>query len=224
MILPEVVRTPHGPMAGSASAGLLRELLEEFEREARSAGAPTDLWLDDGIGASEVISELADVGLIANDELITWFGWHNGIRDAATAGAGSRVLPFIIPASLDAAIHRYRDLVLDFVIPPNGSIGGNPTDMRGAGFGWLNLEADNYGLAVACRSEARFTPLVRRIEDDWDDPAARGKLQVVSLCTLVTWWTQGIRNGAVVWESESHLWSEPDTAKLPLLQVDTWFV
>ena len=222
MILPEVIRTHYGPFAPSASPRLLSELLTEFERAASAAGAPTQDWLAEGIDASVVFSKMSAVGLIANDELVAWFGWHNGIR--GIGGAGARVVPFFSPASLDEGIARYRNLVLDFIIPANGTIGANPNDMKGAGFGWLNLCSDNYGFAVACRSEARYTPLVRHVEDEWDDPGAKDKLQIVSLCTLVTWWIQGIRDAAVVWDPSTQTWSYPESKKLPPLQVEKWFV
>ena len=223
MSLPMVRRTPLGPTAEAAGPGLLRALLEKLENAVSAVGSPAGQWLEDGIAPDEVEAQLSAVGLIPSDELIVWFGWHNGIRHAATAGIGARVLPFLIPASLSEAIGRYRSLVLDFVVPPEGPVGGDPRVLAGGtGFGWLNLCNDNYGFAVACRSEPRYLPRVRLIVDEWDDDPR--SYQAVSLCTLVTWWIQAIEDGAVRWDNQNNLWTDPDPELLPPLQVEVGMV
>jgi hypothetical protein len=213
---PHVSMTPHGPMADGSSPALLAELLDQVEEEFTAAGAPLDRWLAAGIGADEVSGRLAEVGLAAPDELLVWFGWHNGLAPAHDGEFPQRALPNFVPASIELAVGLYRDMVLNFEAPPRVP---RHHFMFGAGEGWLRIVDDLRGCAVDCSggTPSARPPRIRSADDqfDEDDPNKLG--QAVSLCTYVTWWLESLHTGAISWNLAEQRW-DIDFADMPATQ------
>jgi hypothetical protein len=91
----------------------------------------------------------------------------------------------------------------------------------GVGYGWLPLTTDlEARLNVYCRGKAEDTPLVRNAEFGYADQFYKNKLQAVSLCTIVTWWIEGIDAGAYTWDGPEAGWAQPDLARIPALQLE----
>jgi hypothetical protein len=182
----------------------------------RFTGAPIDRWLAPGIGADEVRQKLVEVGLVAPDELLVWFGWHNGLARARPGEYPELALPNFVPASIDFAIRRYVDMVLNVAIPP-----GEPRDsfMFGAGEGWLRIVGSLRGCAVDCsgKTPPESPPRIRSADDqfDEDDPDKLG--QAVSLCTYVTWWLDRLHSGSIAWNVAEQRW-DVDYADMPAAQ------
>jgi hypothetical protein len=193
--LPEIVDTPLGPAAVGSSPDLLRDLLDEYEIELRRLGVATDELLAPGAPESEIRAGLADHGLTAPNELVTFFGWHNGLTELGNTGYPT---PFFELTSWQAALAWYSD--------PNGQTHGlgkwewNPR--------WLQVTRDKNPMAVLCGNDSASTPLVRATSYDGEYATQPDKTQhqVVSLCTPVTWWIAALRSGAFHWRSEGMGW------------------
>ena len=67
-------------------------------------------------------------------------------------------------------------------------------------------------------------PLVRRPEQDHDLAEFSHKLQVVSLCTIVTWWIQALEAGATEWDRSTQSWTNLDVALVSPMRRDAFFV
>lgn len=224
MNIPEIETTPFGPRASVSGPIALAGLLVELEQVVQAVSARTDLGLAPGLPPEEVESTLATVGLRANAELLTWFGWHNGL-ERSNRQIAWRTLPGIIPGSLQDLVRIYRTDVLDFVAPvERGVVVPQRFFTYGLGFGWLPLEVDSTTrYAVSCFGESNAIPLIRRAEPEYFQPAWHDKLQAVSLCTPVAWWLQGVASGAHLWNKEQQRWDEPDSGKLPPSQIAAGF-
>jgi hypothetical protein len=72
------------------TAGELRPLLEELERQLRQYGAPVVEAFRPGAPAERVRAELEADGLRAHEDLVAWWGWHDGAagRDVDPAYTG----------------------------------------------------------------------------------------------------------------------------------------
>ena len=217
--------TPGGPRATGASPAMLTELLLEFEETVAHAGAPIREALRRGLSRDEVQSKLASVGLQANEEIVSWFAWRNGPREELHLAA-YKVLPTFSIASLENAIVSYQKLVLEWDSPilPSPKPPYEPDWYQGIiRPGWLLLSEENWGFAARCDGDPSEPPLVRQGTDDPFDPYFEGKLQAVSLCTLVTWWIEGIANGAYVWDAAAKEWGDVIVKLLPQSQQDACF-
>ena len=221
MKIPMVIATPDGPSASGSGPGLLADLLTKFEETLSSLGVPARDYLGDGVGRSLVIEQLATVGLETNAELEAWFGWHNGRAGGPDeSGLGYRVLPGFSQLSLEDAVSRYRSLTVDFVVPD----GVDPVySTNGVGRGWLVLTVDPYGFAMNCEGGPEVPPLVRKPEEEYFDEYFEGRLQVVSLCTLVTWWLEALQSGATTWNSSTQSWSDLDVSLVSAIRRDSSF-
>lgn len=223
--LPRIVATADGPKADPAGPDVLAQLLTWYETELVAAGVPLDKWLRPGIDRDEVTARLAEVGLVVNEELIVWFGWHNGrVRDEEVVNMSGRALPNLEPASLDEAIARYRALVLDFV-PPTMAFEDAPLDAKyftyGVGKGWLRLGSDNHGCAVNCSEAPHLTPKIRYAAEDYWYEENEEKYQAVSICTWITWSLENLRSGAYSWNSSEQLWNvKPELLQASQLAAD----
>lgn len=220
--LPNITTTSDGPRADGASPQLLAELLEQCEKEFISAGVPLDRWLAPGIGAEEVNQKLAEVGLIAPDELLVWFGWHNGLTTPTPGEIAERALPNFVPASIDLTIRRYKDLVLNFEPPYMNDIPLKYFTF-GAGEGWLRIEDDSRGCAVDCSGKypPSDAPRIRYASEQFYETGAETLFRAVSLCTRVTWMLDSFHSGAFNWNAETQWWdidftSRPDTQRASL--------
>jgi hypothetical protein len=187
----ETVMTGRGSTVVPASAGLLSTLLEQFDEELRSQGVDVSEHLAPGVSADYVARVLGDIGLEPPDELVAWFGWHNGPLPATR----SYLPQFITPISVEdaVAVHKAKmsgDEELRWDVHP----------------GWVKLESPSFGLSVNCEESPENPPLVRR--SDVDLPLSReGSFrQVVSLCTVVAWWIDALDRGAYSYDRVDKTW------------------
>jgi hypothetical protein len=202
--LPQIVPTPDGPMTVGSSPELLRYLLQYYEWELLQRGISLQRTLAPGIDESEVRGQLAGVGLHPPDEVIVWFGWHNGPATWPRFEPHS-ALPNFRQARLDDAIQRYRWSVLEF--PPPTAV-EKERYYFGAGEGWLRLVDDNFGCAIDCSPGSPSTepPRIRSASESFFEPGMERAYRAVSLCTLVTWWLESLRFGAFRWDAVDQRW------------------
>ena len=209
MQLPSVLGTPDGPRAEGSSPELLAELLPIYERESQALVGAND-WANPGISPDEVRSQLADIGLSAPDELVVLFAWHNGVPVG-----GRSPFPRLSFTPLDHLCADYvwrGESYLEYPEEERESISW------GAGPGWFPLISDMYRPVIDCSGELEGPPRVRYTDmafDEHEYPRTSG--QIVSLCTLFTWWIEGIRSGAHTWNKNLLVW-ETDDDLLPELQ------
>jgi hypothetical protein len=221
--LPNIADTRNGPMAVGSSPSLLANLLEAYEIELIAAGAPLRDWLQPGLDRVETVRKLNDAGLAAPQELVIWYGWHNGAVESPTQPLARRALPRFTFGSIERVVARYRQGV-DFINSPafeSMSLDRESYEW-GAGEGWLRIVDDNYGCAVDCTGPAGQAPRLHYATEDFGMPGSESLYQAVSLCTLVTWWIDGLRNGAYQWNAENQWWDE-DTSLLPASQIAAHF-
>jgi hypothetical protein len=71
----------------------LRGLLDELEHRLRAFGAPIVEAFRPGVSADEVRAVLAAEGLSAPDDVVVWWGWHDGaaLHDAPPVHSGPSV-------------------------------------------------------------------------------------------------------------------------------------
>jgi hypothetical protein len=88
--------------------------LEALIGELDTLGSPIRRYLRPGRPESDVRSALEGLGLTPPDELIDWFGWHDGIDYAAVERGEGAAVPIevffsVAPASLDEAARVCRE-------------------------------------------------------------------------------------------------------------------
>lgn len=198
---PQINISARGPVTEGAGPSQLGSLLAEFEQALRQRGVPIDAWLQPGIPSDTVTSALAEVNLVPSEELLVWFGWHNGraattVQERATTSA---TIPNFVPASLEEAVRQYRESVLEFQVPASLD---PELFYFGAGPGWLRLGSSLYGCAIDCSADPVLPIAIRSADPDFVLSAGEGLYQAVSLCTLVTWWLEGLDHGAYEWRGE----------------------
>jgi len=209
MDLPSITVTAEGPAVENPSPALLAHLLGEFEVESRAHVGHADGALP-GLPRTEVTNAFADIGLVPPEELIVLFGWHNGV----SVGHPSPFprLGFTPLAELCRNYTSRQRMFEQF----------DEDDLQyvtwGAGPGWFPLVPTQYMLAVDCTREPDMAPRVRFTDIEFDElETPRRSGQIVSLCTLVTWWITGMRSGAHTWNDGTQYWETHD-ALLPELQ------
>ena len=198
-----------GPRVREVGADRLRSLLAEYSDALVSLGVPLDDWLAPGVSEHEVRSQLADVELVSSDELVVWFGWHDGLNPGVDRKRSTQALPGIVPLSLQEAVAMYRAGVLNVQDPPERP--GQPKLTRedfffGAGVGWLRIANDIYGPAVECVDPPSRIPRLRSPNIEFGFPGTEGYFGAVSMCTLVTWWVESLRSGAFDWLPKEQRW------------------
>ena len=200
--LPLIVETPEGPMAEDSSAELLSRLLIEFEVELRKQGVPVDRYLQPGAPPEVVRASFAAAGLVAPDEVVAWFGWHDG-----------RVLLQDDPAQYVLPNFEFQSLQMTFAwrdkwIPEWG------TDEWQWHPEWTPISTGHPQFTVKADGDPAHPPLVRCIDPElgWGTQPNYTDHQVVSLCTPVTWWIEFLRNGEYQWVPEHRKW-ERGTSK-----------
>ena len=104
--LPGTRGTADGPTVDGASASLLGRLLKELERELVEQDVPVSDYLARGASPAEVREAFASCGLIAPDEAVVWFGWHNG---PTGVGNSVKALPMFHFWSLDDCVRANED-------------------------------------------------------------------------------------------------------------------
>lgn len=204
--LPEIRIGADGPEAVAASPEMLADLLATLESEVARAGVPVGQWLSPPATESDLKAALAESGLLLSAELAILYTWHDGALPGGHAALPRFPFePYLV--SLDRyRIRRANDEQFEDQLGFGGW--GDPA-------GWLPLVADSFTRVVDCTDPDGRPPLVRSTEPDFagQRPLAQGR----SLCTLVTWWIEGIRSGAHTWQADRRIWLL-DEVKLPALQ------
>lgn len=85
------------------TAQLLLQRLEELTEAIAATGATVSGNLAPGIEEAGLREKLRPLGMEPPMELITWYGWHNGLIDQQVA-SGRSWLPLFEPLSIDAAL------------------------------------------------------------------------------------------------------------------------
>jgi hypothetical protein len=200
--------TKFGPSVSPNGPDVLRRLLEEFEELVRSQGAPVDNQLGAPLDRETIVEMLAPIGLTPPEELLAWFGWHNGLT-APPGGRlrGDALSPCIIPSTLEQAVERYYTEADD----------DHEEGRWDAAPGWLFLDATQDGLAVFCGDDPAVAPLVRSADDESPLWAEESSQQVVSLCTAVSYWIRSVELGVHRWNRSTGQWDYNYDAASPLL-------
>ena len=190
MKLPITIGSPKGPTVEGAPAEMLTELLRELDESLTRAGFPVDRLLLPGSDEGSIRAAVARVGLIAPDELVAWFSWHEG---SARLDAARPFVPGCTLWSLESVLSLYEK-------EPLGEEEWNPN--------WLQVIGPNVGIAVYCDSDAAAPPLLRSVAPDSEfgtQPNQTAR-QVVSLCTPVAWWLDSLANGWYEWQAQVGRW------------------
>lgn len=190
--LPKTIATPSGYSVEGASAALLVTLLEEYGSELQERGVPVAEGLARGVDVQHTRSTFAELGLVPPQEVEVWFGWQNGA--VAFEGRSVWLLPRIEPWSIRTVVDSY-----------SGRERGSETwewHPR-----WVQLAGEKEGIAVWFSEDPLDPPLVRAIE--WGEGMQPGdpSKEVVSLCTVVTWWLDGLRSGRYTWDRDTWSWA-----------------
>jgi hypothetical protein len=164
-------------MVEGASPELLRELLIEFERAVTRAGLPPGAFRP-GLSSTEVVDRLGALGVDPDPELVEWFTWHDGSSD------GVSPLPLFPFAPLSYVEDRYEW----------GDLGAEIWQWAP---GWIPVSAPGPGMAVGPSINGH--PRVRPVTPEVTLQGDNHELQVVSLCTPVSWWIDAIHEGAYSW-------------------------
>ncbi|MCA0218565.1 MAG: hypothetical protein LCH43_14605 [Actinobacteria bacterium] len=200
----EFTMTDAGSMLTGSSPDRLATLLEQLQSALDASGAPTQLFRH---GQSErlTIEKFDRAGLAPLDELIVWFGWHDGEEQNANTHA--------LPAGRMAT--STNALLLEARAEEPG-----PLDW-GAPRGWLPLVEHNAGLAADCTvGTTQAAQLRNRAPEFYDEPFPYGR--AVSLCTPVAWWLYALDSGALVWDQENGRWGG-DARKSHPSQIEAMF-
>jgi hypothetical protein len=100
----------------------VRDLLDELEQKLKAYGAPIAGALRHGAAPEHVREALAAEGVPAHDDLVTWWGWHDGVEIDAPAvesgpgiyqrGENTLVGPWLLLSLADAIRIRrwFREL------------------------------------------------------------------------------------------------------------------
>ncbi|CAN5267717.1 hypothetical protein BH09ACT1_BH09ACT1_12080 [soil metagenome] len=197
MKLPETHLTSRGFTVLGAGPDLLSELLHILDFEAKKRGVPVDDYYAPGLSRSQVEDPLGQIGISPPEELLVWWGWHNGIRSP-------KYMTRLDQFSLDVAVSKYQH-------SDRGSesiFEWHPSWIHVAGSG-------NDGMAVCCDPTPSGV-LVRSVS-----PSGSGtqpeetETQVVSLCTPITWELLGIAKGWMRWNASDGHW-DTDESRVPL--------
>jgi cell wall assembly regulator SMI1 len=87
----------------------LRDALRRADDVLARAGAPVVRGLQPGLGADEVRDQMASLGLTAPDDLLVWFGWHNGYRAPPGEVPDRNMFYLALPMSLVELVSRYSE-------------------------------------------------------------------------------------------------------------------
>jgi len=162
------------------------ELLEDLLREQRN---PIVDGLLPGLGAAEIRAQMRDLGLDAPDDLLTWFGWHNGYEQPPT----SRYQDWLAPSFRSTGIADLREHYLGMYL--------------------------KYQIDAQSRDGARWFPILTTgnacvvMMDCGSDPATTGAVakknelgliesthSVRELADIVEWWCEALAAGLWVYD------------------------
>jgi hypothetical protein len=176
--------TASGLCLEGAGPERLASVLSELDELLGSLGVDLDTVLEPGISPEKVDAAMASVGLVPPEELVVWYGWHNGLR-VNDQGKYLGEPPFVYQADVDWSVRKYRYRVRESV----------PMGLWAEG--WFCMESDR-GLAAFCSGNPEDLPLLRReASDTYDFVEESTAHQVVSLSTMVALWIQAIESGLI---------------------------
>jgi hypothetical protein len=177
----EIIGSPDGWQLSDSSPQKLRSLLDDFDAALAAVDVDINSVLAPGIAESEVRSRFQSIGLVAPDELVVWFGWHNGLG-AAPGKTWVGKPPFMSQASLDWMTERYL-YDIEEAVPAGVWVPG-----------WVCLD-DTKDVAAFCSGDAAGSPAVRVFDTELLPEELSPGRQVLSLCTLLSWWVEAIETG-----------------------------
>lgn len=178
------IETELGLCLDGAGPAKLDSLLRELDHVLAALDVDLNLVLDPGIAPDLVREAFAQVGLVPPEELIVWYGWHNGLRVDAQ-GKYLGLTPFVAQADVDWSIANYRYQLREAV----------PMGLWAEG--WLCMESDR-GLSAYCSRNPGDLPLLRRVDfEAFDFLEESSAHQIVSLSTMVALWIDAIEAGLV---------------------------
>jgi hypothetical protein len=176
--------TESGACLEGAGPVRLASLLSELDELLGTLGVDLDTVLEPGIAPDEVRTAMAAVDLIPPDELIVWYGWHNGLR-LNDEGKYLGFAPFVDQADVDWSVDTYQYAIRETV----------PMGLWAEG--WFCMESDR-GLAAFCSGNSEDLPLLRREQvEEYDFLEESTEHQIVSLSTMVALWIQAIEAGLI---------------------------
>lgn len=198
--------TPEGD-AVDASPDRLSELLREYESLLVAQSFPVDAAFNPGVPEEFVREKLAAIELMPPQELIVWFGWHNGqplrmMPPLATATA----LQFF--GSVEYAVETLKD---------EAFVGAGPGRWHP---NWLRI---GQHLAIDCATLPGETPYVCAVFSTSGMPPEETYYQRRSLCTPIVYAIESLKNGSHRWNTEAELWDRDDES-LPLRPFSSGYV
>jgi len=180
-------------------------LLNRFEDRVRATGAGVAGLLAPGIPEGRVRAELAEIGMEPAGELVTWFGWHDGLTTANPKSWGDGCLIAWCPLSLRESIEEWQR-------QPCGTESWQwiPT--------WLpiGLSGGPTRLAVdgtppqAVQTTVRMAAPDALLFDEDQVPSVTG------FATAVGWWLDALEQGWCSFDPEADTWDLSRWTEMPL--------
>ena len=190
----------------------LLRALEALEAWLRSSGHPGVAGLRPGVPEAEVREQLGALGLDPPDDVLTFFGWHNGYEQAPRDDGHwyGRITPSWFPLTLDEACKRFLELREMFELEEqHGEMVGTH---------WFPLlQADAYCVLVDCRPEQEHRGRIAVsdwITELWPSPDLRPR----SLAEPVEEWLSLLNDGLWHWDRSDDRWvdrRDPQTTLAP---------
>lgn len=182
------------------------DTLHELEARWVQVGARIVPRLQGGLADDVVRDRAARIGVEFPSELVTWWGWHNGVE----VGDGEDWSSFSIGPggfrllSLDEALAEYDDWRRIHAAP-------DVMVWEGSWIPLVSFQAER--LAVDCTAGPGETCPVRFIGETWE-----GHEQPVasSLEGLVEHWLDAFDAGAVTWDDELDDWALLEWDEIPV--------
>lgn len=185
----------------------LADRLVRLEQAWQGAGAPIGRLLAPGVDAAQVRDALAPLGLQPSGELLTWYGWRNGVRPGTPWRYAATHATFTL-LSLGQSVERYqfhqaimRDVVDGERRDPAEAERLREELLPSAWFPLCSADGDSL-LADLSAPALDVTPVYWRPRDG-DKIVAAG-----SICDLVGAWLQLLDVGFAEWSPELDYWLE----------------
>lgn len=194
--LPVTLETAQGLSVAPSGAAELSVLLDVFFEELSKLQLPIAQHLAPGLTDTDVRELLATKSLSAPDELVAWYSRFNGLR-FEPGEEPFNCFPRFPLHSLEQAIALYER---DSTSP---GLGTQEWEWHPQ---WLRIGGSVQSIAVKCGDDTDEPVLVRSVGDDRTTQEPRPTYQVVSLCTPITWWIEGLREGHYAWNGDTRRW------------------
>jgi hypothetical protein len=201
----------HGSQDTSSDAQVdFLALLNRFEDAVRATGAGVAGLLAPGISEAQVRAELAVIGMEPAQELVTWFGWHNGLTTAHPETTGDGCLLRWCPLSLRESIDEWQRM-------PRGPElwQWKPT--------WLpiGLFGGPQRLAVDCTPPQARLATVREAVPEFGYFDESQVPSVTGFATVVGWWLEALEQGWYTFVPEANAWDWPRRMEMPMDRILT---